>query len=75
MSFDCEHSCSSALRVSNFNSNIPQRSIYPHIKLERDPSNIFLMLTSSGSTGGGYAKTLIIQVYQLIVSVVHCICK
>ena len=38
--------------------------IHPHIKLERDPLNIFLVreLTSSGSTGGGGrgdAKTII----------------
>ena len=49
--------------VSNFNSNIPQGVIYPHIKFERDPLNIFRAraLTSPGSTGGrgGDAKTII----------------
>ena len=47
----------------NLNSNIPQGGIYPHIKFERDPLNIFRVrvLTSSGSTGGhggGDAKTI-----------------
>ena len=51
-------------RVSNFNSNVPQGGIYPHINFERDPLNIFRVraLTSSGSTGGrggGDAKTII----------------
>ena len=41
MSFGCERSCSSPRRVSNFNSNVPQGGIYPHIKFERDPLNIF----------------------------------
>ena len=64
MSFGCECSCSSPRRVSNFNSNVPQGGIYPHINFERDPLNIFGVLTSSGSTGGcggggGYAKTII----------------
>ena len=55
MSFGCERSCSSPRRVSNFNSNVPQGGIYPHINFERDPLNIFRVrvLTSSGSTGGG----------------------
>ena len=56
MSFGCEHSCSSHRRVSNFNSKVPQRGIYPHnIKFERDRLNIFLVVVflSSGSTGGG----------------------
>ena len=35
--FGWERSCSNARRVSNFNSNIPQGGIYPHIKFERDP--------------------------------------
>ena len=64
MSFGCEHSSSSPRRVSNFNSNVPQGGIYPHINFERDPLNIFQVrvLTSSGSTGGrsgGDAKTII----------------
>ena len=41
MSFGCERSCSSPQRVSNFNSNVPQGGIYPNIKFERDPLNIF----------------------------------
>ena len=41
MSFGCGRSCSSARRVSNFNSNVPQGGIYPHIKFERDPLNTF----------------------------------
>ena len=54
VSFGCEHSCSSPWRVSNFNSNVPQGGINPHINFERDPLNIFRVgaLTSSGSTGG-----------------------
>ena len=65
VSFSCERSCSSPRRVSNFNSNVPQGGIYPHINFERDPLNIFRVraLTSSGSTGGGGggrdAKTII----------------
>ena len=65
MSFGCECSCSSPRRVSNFNSNVPQGGIYPHIKFESDPLNTFQLrvLTSSGSTGGGgrggAAKTII----------------
>ena len=61
MSFGCERSCSSHRRVSNFNSKVPQGGIYPHIKFERDPLNTFRLrvLTSSGSTGGGAAKTII----------------
>ena len=62
MSFGCERSCSSARRVSNFNSNVPQ-GIYPHIKFDIDPLNL-RALTSSGSTGGrgrgGDAKTIIL---------------
>ena len=56
VSFGCERSCSSPRRVSNFNSNVPQGGIYPHINIERDPLNIFRVraLTSSGSTGGGH---------------------
>ena len=63
MSFGCERSCSSARRVSNFNSDVPQGGIYPHIKFERDPLNTFRLraFMSSGSTGGrgGIAKTII----------------
>ena len=62
MSFDCERSCSSHRRVSNFNSKVPQGGIYPYIKFERDRLNIFQVrvFTSSGSTGGGGdAKTII----------------
>ena len=62
MSFGCERSCSSPRRVSNFNSNVLQGGIYPHINFERDSLNIFRVLTSSGSTGGGGrgdAKTII----------------
>ena len=59
MSFGGERSCSSPRRVSNFNSNVPQGGIYPHINFERDPLRV---LTSSGSTGGrggDDAKTII----------------
>ena len=58
MSFGCERSCSSTRRVSNFNSNVPQGGIYPHINFERAPLNIFRVraLTSSGSTGGGRGR-------------------
>ena len=63
VSFGCRHSCSSARRVSNFNSKVPQGSIYPYIQFERDRLNIFLVrvFTLSGSTGGrrGDAKTII----------------
>ena len=66
MSFGCERSCSSHMRVSYFNSNVPQGGIYPQIQFERDKLNIFRdrALTSSGSTGGecgggGDAKTII----------------
>ena len=63
MSFGCERSCSGPRKVPNFNSNVPQGGIYPHINFERDPLNIFRVraLTSSGSTGGGGgdAKTII----------------
>ena len=41
MSFGYERSCSSPRRVSHLNSNEPQGGIYPHIKFERDPLNIF----------------------------------
>ena len=65
MSFSCECSCSSPRRVSNFNSNVPQGGIYPHINFERDSLNIFRVraLTSYGSMGGrgGEAKTIISQ--------------
>ena len=42
------------LLVEYFNSNVPQGGIGPHIKFERDPSNIFRVraLTSSASMGG-----------------------
>ena len=66
MSFGCERSCSSHRRVSNFNSEVPQGGIYPHIKFERDRLNIFRVrvFMSSGSTGGrgergGNGKTII----------------
>ena len=66
VSFGCEGSCSNPRRVSNFNSNVPQGGIYPHIKLERGPWNLFWVrvITLSGSTGGGGrggadAKTII----------------
>ena len=63
MSLGCERSCSSPPKVSNFNSKVPQAQggIYPHIKFERDRLNIFRVrvFTSSGSTGGGDAKTII----------------
>ena len=62
MSFGCECSCSSARRVSNFNSNVTQRGIYLHIKFERDQLNTFRLraLTSSVSMGGrGDGKTII----------------
>ena len=36
-----ERSCSSARRVSNFNSKVTQGDIYLHIKFERDRLNIF----------------------------------
>ena len=41
VSFGCERSCSSARIVSNFNSNVPQGVIYPHMQFERDPLNTF----------------------------------
>ena len=52
MSFGCKRSCTSARRVSNFNSNVHQGGIYPHIKFERDLLNTFRLRasTSSGST-------------------------
>ena len=59
MSFGCERSCSSARRVSNCNSKVPQGGvgggIYPHVKFERHPLNVFRVraLTSSWSTVGG----------------------
>ena len=64
MLFGCERSCSSPSKVSNFNSNIPQAGIYPHIKFEKGTLNIFQVraLTSSRSTGGrggGDANTIV----------------
>ena len=61
VSFGCERSCSSHRRVSNFNRKVPQGGIYPHIKFERDPLNTIRVraFTSSGSTGGRDAKTII----------------
>ena len=61
MSFGCERSSSSHRMVLNFNSKVPQGGIYPHIKFERDMLNIFRVrvFTSSGSTGGRDAKTII----------------
>ena len=63
MLFGFKRSCSSSQRVSNFNSNVAQGGIYPHIKFERDPLNIFRVgaLMLSGSTGGrgGDAKIII----------------
>ena len=52
VSFGCERSCSSARRVSNFNSKEVQGDIYLHIKFERDRLNIFWVrvLTSSRRT-------------------------
>ena len=53
---------SSPRRVSNFNSKVHQGGIYPFIKFERDRLNIFrvrVFNTSSGSTCGGDAKTII----------------
>ena len=54
MSFGCKRSCSSARRVSNFNSKVTQGGIYLYIKFERDRLNIFRVrvFTSSGSMGG-----------------------
>ena len=54
MSFGCERSCSSHLRVSNFNSKVPQGGIYQHIKFERHRLNIcrVRVFASSGSAGG-----------------------
>ena len=34
VSFGCQHSCSSAQRVSNFNSKVAQGGIYLHIKCD-----------------------------------------
>ena len=53
MSFGCERSCSSPRMASNFNSNVTQGGIYPHINFDRHSLNIFRVraLTSSGSTG------------------------
>ena len=61
MSFGCECICSGAWRLSNFNSNVPQGGIYPHIEFERDPLHTFRRRASSGSMGGrgGNAKTII----------------
>ena len=50
MSFDCERSCSSPRRVSNFNSKEPQIGIYLHMKFERDRLNMFGIL---GPISGG----------------------
>ena len=52
MSFGCERSCSSARRVSNFNSKVAQGGIYLHIKFERARLNIIELrvLTSSRQT-------------------------
>ena len=41
MLFGCECSCSSARRVSNFNSKVTEGGIYLQIKFERDRLNIF----------------------------------
>ena len=59
--FGCECSCSSARRISNVKSNVPQGDIYLHIKFNRDPLNNFQVraLTSSGSMGGRDANTII----------------
>ena len=43
--FGCEHSCFSARRVSNFNSNVPQGGIYPH-KIWKRYIEYFLTLES-----------------------------
>ena len=61
VSFGCDRSCSNPRRVSKLNSNVPQGGIYPHIKFKRDSLNIFRVraLTSSGSTGGRDAKTIV----------------
>ena len=50
--FGCESSCSSARRVSNFNSKVTRGGIYLHIQFERDRLNIFQVrvLTSSRRT-------------------------
>ena len=37
--FGCERSCSIAQSVANFNSNVPQGGIYPHIKFAKDQLN------------------------------------
>ena len=52
MSFGCKCSCFSPRMTSNFNSNVLQGGIYPHIKFEKNTINISGVLTSSGSTGG-----------------------
>ena len=51
MSFGCERSCSSHRRVSHFISKVHLGGIYPHVKFERDPLNIFGVraLTSSSA--------------------------
>ena len=41
VSIDCERSCSSPRRVSNFNSKEYQMGIYLHIQFERDWLNNF----------------------------------
>ena len=41
MSFDCERSCFSPWRVSNFSSKEPQMGVYLQVKFERDRLNIF----------------------------------
>ena len=59
MSFGCERSCSSPWRVSNFNSNVPQVGIYPHINFERDLLNIFRVKSVNVVRVYGDAKTII----------------
>ena len=61
MSFGCERSCSSHRKVYNFNSNVPQGGIYPHINFERDPLNIFRVraLTSLGSIVRGLNQIIV----------------
>ena len=53
VSFDCERSCSSPRRVSNFNSKEPLIGIYLHMKFEGERLNMFGILGILGPISGG----------------------
>ena len=59
MSYGCKRSCSGPWRVSNFNSNVPQGGIYPHIKFERDPLNIFGVRALTSSRADAVAAAML----------------